>query len=435
MAATVISLIGLLFALAILIVMCMKGVSVYISTVVVTLLLCITSRMPFLTTLTGTYMSGFGTYFTGYLITFCCGGFFGAFMEMTGGSKAVARKVVTLFGARWCVVGAIIAVALMTYGGLVGMAVIFAAYPIVIQVFREGNLPRRFVPAVMLFALGTFANCGPGSPQVLNVVATSNLGLDLMAGWQWGFFGFVATALSGTIYLLVEIKKDVNRGGHFVEAEHDMPADQNEKLPNGWISMIPLVLTIVILNVKINGTALNINAGLFVGAFSVLAVNFKYVKWREIVSAMTKTVTNMIGSVSIVSAVVAVGYVVKETFAFSYLTDVLASLSISPLFSLIIAVNIMAFTTGSATSAVSIMTPVLGPTYVGMGLDPNIVARIIAQASTGFDSVPHNGNIVFIINGLCHDTHKNCYKPVFITCVLCPIIGALVTAVVYMLIH
>ena len=75
----------------------------------------------------------------------------------------------------------------------------------------------------------------------------------------------------------------------------------------------------------------------------------------------------------------------------------------------------------------------MGPAFVQMGIPAGAVARTIAISSCALDSLPHNGYIVTVCNGLCNETHKDCYKPVFVMTVLVPFVGTIVAVALFTL--
>ena len=67
----------------------------------------------------------------------------------------------------------------------------------------------------------------------------------------------------------------------------------------------------------------------------------------------------------------------------------------------------------------------LVPKYLAMGVNPDLIHRIAAMASGGFDAMPHNGVVIttLAIAGL---THKNAYKHLFFGHVVADTLGLIV---------
>lgn len=100
-----------------------------------------------------------------------------------------------------------LAIGILTYGGIAGFVVCFAVFPIALEVYREADIPRRFIPGVIVFACCTFSGIGPGNPQVGNVVLQNALGTSLMAGATVGFICTAVTLVVGLVILNVMVKR------------------------------------------------------------------------------------------------------------------------------------------------------------------------------------------------------------------------------------
>ena len=73
----------------------------------------------------------------------------------------------------------------------------------------------------------------------------------------------------------------------------------------------------------------------------------------------------------------------------------------------------------------------LGPHYIEMGVDPEILHRIAAIAAGGLDSLPHCGAVIatFMIMGI---THKEAYRDIFVVTVAVPVIACLASIALLM---
>jgi len=61
------------------------------------------------------------------------------------------------------VLAVVIACAVLTYGGVSLFVVAFSVYPMALSLFKEANLPRRFIPATLAFGSVTFTMTGSAS--------------------------------------------------------------------------------------------------------------------------------------------------------------------------------------------------------------------------------------------------------------------------------
>jgi H+/gluconate symporter-like permease len=107
-----------------------------------------------------------------------------------------------------------------------------------------------------------------------------------------------------------------------------------------------------------------------------------------------------------------------------------------PVISLAVAVNVLAGITGSASGGMSIALQTLGSTYAEMaqaaGISPEILHRVSALASGGFDSLPHNGAVITLL-AICGLTHRESYADVGMVSVVVPLVALVTVLVLYSL--
>ena len=127
------------------------------------------------------------------------------------------------------------------------------------------------------------------------------------------------------------------------------------------------------------------------------------------------------------------GAVIASLPAFALIRDaVLGLFPNNPVASLSVAVNVLAGITGSASGGMSIALNTLGEQFATMGQEQGIsmelMHRVTALSSGGFDALPHNGAVITLlaITGL---THKKSYPDIFVVAVMIPVI-ALITVIV-----
>ncbi len=117
------------------------------------------------------------------------------------------------------------------------------------------------------------------------------------------------------------------------------------------------------------------------------------------------------------------GAVIASLPAFAVIRDAVLGLSSNPLISSAVATNVLAGITGSASGGMSITLETLGGRFMqdaqSAGIDPEIMHRVVALSSGGFDALPHNGAVITLlaITGL---THRKSYGDIFVVAVLIP---------------
>lgn len=186
------SALGLIGSLVLLVVLTTRGVTVLVAAPVCAALLAATAGIAFLPPLAAAgapdfmsaYMGGFTGFMGAWFPMFLLGAIFGRGMEKSGAAEAVAHAIVSRFGPERAILAVVVACAVLTYGGVSVFIVAFGVYPMAVGLFREADLPRRFIPAALAFGSVTFTMTSAGSPEIQNLIPMEYLGTTPFAGWQ-----------------------------------------------------------------------------------------------------------------------------------------------------------------------------------------------------------------------------------------------------------
>lgn len=183
-------MIGLIGGLVLLIVLTMRGMNLLIAGPLSALLVALTSGMPLFPQLVkegevnfvGNYMSGFTGFVTSWYLMFLLGAIFGKVMEDSGAADSVSKWIVEKLGMKRAVLAIVLACAVLTYGGVSLFVVAFSVYPMAVSLFKQANLPRRFIPAALAFGSVTFTMTSAGSPEIQNWIPIDYLNTSPYAG-------------------------------------------------------------------------------------------------------------------------------------------------------------------------------------------------------------------------------------------------------------
>ncbi|UUZ89893.1 hypothetical protein LJK87_28140 [Paenibacillus sp. P25] len=220
--------------------------------------------------------------------------------------------------------------------------------------------------------------------------------------------------------------------------EPETAADQ--RYPNLWISVIPLVLVLVfnfllsrgfisvadwysadvlkafnIASVKTVASSWALIIALFIGILAALCINMRQVQ-SKLAAGLTAAAMGSLLAIFNTASEVGFGNVVKTLPGFKAIQTWILNISPHPLISEAVSVNILAGVTGSASGGLSIALEVMGKQYLAAGQAAGISAewlhRIASMASGGMDTLPHNGAVITLlaITGL---THRQSYKDIF----------------------
>src|SRR6185369_17401936 len=147
-------------------------------------------------------MDSMATYLRNYFPVFMLGALFGKLIELSGFAEAIAAAISRVTGSGRAIFGIVMLCALMVYGGVSVIVIAFAVYPFAAELFREANIPKRFIPATIALGSYTFAmDAVPGSPQIQNIIPTTFFGTTTMAAPILGPIGGVFIFGVGMAYL------------------------------------------------------------------------------------------------------------------------------------------------------------------------------------------------------------------------------------------
>jgi len=434
----ILGLIGLIGGLALLIVLTMKGVNILIAGPISALFVALMSGMALFPQLAAegeanfvtSYMTGFTGFIMSWYLMFLLGAVFGKVMEDSGAADAVAKWFVEKLGMKFAVLAIVAACAILTYGGVSLFVVAFSVYPMAISLFKQADLPRRFIPATLALGSVTFTMTSAGSPEIQNWIPIQFLGTTPYAGWEVSIIVAVFMAVFGYWWLKKMITKALNKGERFVNRESDPTFDMDRKLPNPFLAMIPLIVVLGISFVFHDSLAQSaLIVALLGGIISTYIVGRKYSSnFAEAVSAGTLGAMVAIGNTA---AVVGFGGVAKSVPAFQLAVDAMTNIPGSPLIGAAIAVSVIAGMTGSSSGGQAIALPLLAPHYLDMGVNPEALHRVVAISSGALDSLPHNGYVVTTIQSICGETHRSAYGAVGALTVIVPIIGVVIAIILF----
>ncbi len=433
------SMIGLIGGLALLIFLTMRGMNLLVAGPLSALFVAVLNGMPLFpqlvaegeANLVGNYMSGFSSFVTAWYLMFLLGAIFGKVMEDSGAADSVSRLIVEKLGMKYAILAIVAACAVLTYGGVSLFVVAFSVYPMALSLFKQANLPRRFIPAALAFGSVTFTMTSAGSPEIQNWIPIDYLNTSPYAGWEVSLIVAVFMMIFGYWWLKRMITKAVEKGERFVERDGD-PVNEERELPNPLMGVLPLVVVLAISFIfhdSLKQSALII--ALLGGVIATYALNRKY--FKNFWSAVSEGTLGALIAIGNTAAVVGFGGVAKAVPAFGVAVDFMTSIPGSPLIGGAIAVSVIAGMTGSASGGQVIALPLLAPHYMDMGVNPEALHRVVAISSGALDSLPHNGYVVTTVRAICGESHKDAYNPVGAVTVIVPALGVILAIILFSL--
>lgn len=431
-------MIGLFGGLALLMYLTMRGMNLLIAAPLCAMLVGILNGLPLFPQLADegaanfltNYMKGFSGFISSWYLMFLTGAIFGKVMEDSGAADSVSKWIVSKIGMKRAALAVVISCAVLTYGGVSLFVVAFSVYPMALSLFRQADLPRRFIPAALAFGSTTFTMTSAGSPEIQNWIPIEFLGTTPYAGWEVSIIVAIFMMIFGYWWLKKMISKAVAKGERFVSRETDQTAEARKQLPNPLLSMIPLVVVLVIsfiFHESLKTSALII--ALSGGILATYLINRKY--FKDFGKAVGEGTLGAVIAIANTAAVVGFGGVVKATPSFESAVGFMTDIPGSPLIGGALAVAVIAGLTGSSSGGQAIALPLLAPHYLNLGVDPEALHRTVAISSGSLDSLPQGGYVVTTIRSIAGETHKDAYPAFGALTVIVPMVGVVVAIILF----
>ena len=449
---------GILLSLALLMYLAYRGISVIILAPVLAMLAVLLAGegSQMLGVYTQVFMTKMGSFAINYFPIFLLGAIFGKLMEDSGSAKAIARSIISVLGIKHAVFAIVAACGLLTYGGVSVFVVAFAVYPLAAALFREIDLPKRFIPAAIALGAFTFTmTCLPGTSQIHNIIPAKYFGTDMYAAPVIGLLAGFSMMFCGIAWINYRLKQH-RAEGYGKNHSNEPLVIEDHSLPNIITALMPIVV-VVLANFLLQKMVIpswntdyldtekfghvNINnvksiwsmiMALVLAVIAVVALNWK--KFTDVNASMTKGAMGSMLPTFNTASEVGYGGTIASLGAFLIVKNAVINISPeNPLISEVVAVNVLAGITGSASGGLTIALEALGSTYTQLAeqfsINPEWMHRLASMASGGFDSLPHNGAVITLLT-ICALSHKQSYKDIFMVSLVIPVTITAITVAI-----
>ncbi len=330
-----------------------------------------------------------------------------------------------------CILAIVIPTGILAYCGMNGLVTLIAFYPIALGLMERANIPKRYVMGMLSFGVYAFAMTGPGTAQIVNVLANEVAGQGPTAGLVGGLVGIVAELVFGTLVLTLMIKRDVAKGLKFAYGPKDIQIADDKKLPNFVVSLIPLLSVVVFFNV----IKLDIFSSCLAAWILSILLLGKYMPkkegslLKELFDVCAVSGSNAFGPCGMVGSLFGFVSVVQTLPEFQTILNYIFSLNVAPFFVLILSINIVGALTGSSSSAIRIGMPMAMQHCVDAGMSLAFVQRLGAFSASILDTLPHSSAIIINL-GIADQDMKEAYGPMAVTTILTTAVGTAAVAIV-----
>jgi len=236
----------------------------------------------------GVFMDKMVGFVKSYLPVFLLGAVFGKVIELSGFARSIVRAVIKLVGRERSMLSIVLVCALLTYGGVSLFVVVFAVYPFAAEMFRQGGIPKRLIPATIALGAFTFTmDALPGTPQIQNIIPTAFFKTDTWAAPWLGVIGALFILVTGLAYLEWRRRQAAAAGeGYGTKLVNEPEPFPEESLPSPWLAVTPLVIV-----------------GVMNKVFTVLLPGFYGATHSAALPGLAKPVVTQVSSVAAIWAV------------------------------------------------------------------------------------------------------------------------------------
>jgi len=392
----------------------------------------------------GVFMDKMVGFIKAYLPVFLLGAVFGKLIELSGFARSIVTAVIGLVGRSKAMLTIVLVCALLTYGGVSLFVVVFAVYPFAAEMFRQGGIPKRLIPATIALGAFTFTmDALPGTPQIQNIIPASFFKTDTWAAPWLGVIGAVFILVTGLAYLEWRRRQAARAGeGYGTKLVNEPEPFPAEKLPNPWLALSPLVIVgvmnklftaliphfyggtysaelpglakPVVTQVSSVAAIWAVEGALLLGILTVVAFAFRPLKERFAEGSKAAIAGALLAATNTASEY-GFGAVIAALPGFLVVAEGLKAIP-GVLVNEAVTVTALAGITGSASGGMSIALATMAESFISAaqaaGIPLEVLHRIAAMASGGMDTLPHNGAVITLlaVTGL---THQQSYRDIF----------------------
>jgi len=334
----------------------------------------------------------------------------------------------------------VIACAVLTYGGVSLFVVAFAAWPLARALFAQTDLPARLIPATIALGAFTFTMTAlPGTPSIQNAIPMATFGTTLFAAPRVGLIAGAVMLGLGVLWLQLRVRMlacDAPPDASETPARDQPLALWVALLPIGTVGVVTLAMGSLILpaldtshlaNPAYGATELSRVKGLWsvITALGIaLALALILSRPPQILQVLNSGAESALLPLFNTASLVGFGALIATVPGFEVLRISLEGLSGGHvLISAALSSGALAGITGSASGGMSIALDALGPALlaqaVDQGIDPALLHRVVAVATGGLDTLPHNGAVITLLS-ICCMTHRQAYSDIFVVAVIVP---------------
>lgn len=416
----IVSLLGVVLALAVLIVGALKGKKIFPLCIIGCIIVALTNGTNVWEMFSTTFMSGLQSTLVAFFITITCGTVYSQMMNYTGSTNAIAYWCIKVFGKNNAVLVLMVITGLLGLAGLNGTMMVFAVYGLFTIIMKEANLPRELAPGFIFFGCGLWAEgYFPASVHLNNILPTQFLGTSLLAAPVLGLGTGLITIIFSVWYFKHTSKKLAGQGIGWTDPQqnvyvYDGPSFTEETAPSALKAFLPMILMIgLVVVLSLVGVPSGLVAAVALLAAGLLAglLNLDTLKANgvELFGFLQSCYDQSWKSCGFIAGLMAFGSVIAASAGFQTILQWIIGLDISVYIKGALCSGALAAAAGSSSTGIRLTGQYLGEYFLNSGANLDLLHRFISIGGTIGTEVPHC-NAVYLIIGMFGVEYKKGYK-------------------------
>lgn len=409
-----IATIGLIAAIALLVIMIIKGIDMITATVITASIILVTSGLDFWEGLLTTFSGGAGGFVASWFLILGLGGVFGQLVLEAGLATKIAKTLTDKLGNKMVGLVILICTFFITLLGINGYIMVFVLYPIADNLLRQNRMDRRLLPLLLLGG-GACANGFAFSLDICNVLPSNYLETSLGSAPGLSFIFTAILAVCYFVYFNYAQKQSHKK--HTDEELLAMYKDNtaiisDEKLPGIFISVLPFVVVLGAVVITSSwGTSTSIMFSLVIGILLILVTQFKHIKNMK--TSIKTGSSSGLNSMLTVAAVMGLSKVLGASPAFQNLQQMVLEMDMPVYLKAFFGTTVLTGLTGSAISGETIFMESFGQAFVDMGVNVQALHRIVTESALILNKLP-NSSVAILTMSICGCSLKESYKHIFL---------------------
>lgn len=426
--------ISIFIGISIVMIMMMRNWSPLIVGITAAAAVILLNGLPYGTTMSDTYFVKFCDMFLALFPAIFSGSLLSQVYSRSGAVITIADKMANAIFKETSsetkkIVSAILALisvsGIVCYCGMNSLVTLIATYPIALRIMERSGIPKRFVMGILACGVYTFAMTGPGSAEIVNILAMQVLGTPSYAGFFGGLAAIIAEVFVTTSLLTWMIKRDISRGISFEYGPKDLLPREDKARPGFLKSFAPLLLLLTLFNYF----SLDIFTATMISWVVSVILFYPYLNGKsELMESVSEGGRMAFHPTGSVASIVGFTGVVQTLPEFQNMITGIFNLKVPAGLILILSVCLVAAITGSSSSAVRIAVPLVMERCQQAGLSLAYIHRVSCFASSIIDELPWSSAV--IINMEIADLKlKDGYPPIFVSSCIATLCGTAVCAI------